>query len=142
MIVASCFSQTTYPKKINIGQDTVIALTVDQMKKINTDIVLLEKLKTEVGILSSAIEQKDSTIFNLKLTYYNCLKIDSVSSLQFIKMNEIISLQDEKYEQMKLAYRQENSLLKKDLRKTNLKLVLTNVSILLTGLLTVGLLVK
>lgn len=142
MTATYSFCQNIYPKIIEIEKDTVIAITVDQMKKINTDIILLDKLKTEVKLLNTSLSQKDSTISNLKLVYSNCLKIDSTSNQQFLKLNEIIDLQAKNYEEMKLVYKQENILLKKEVRKTNLKLSLTNISILLTGILVIGFIVK
>lgn len=68
----SCYSQSTYPKKITIGRDTVIAITESQLRDAN---YLLEERKIYKQGLDSAIVYftRENERFNNTLSEKNTL---------------------------------------------------------------------
>lgn len=94
MTTISSFSQTSYPKKLKLGNDTVIAITPNQLIQINkclnsySHLQLVDSLKDEqLSVSSNTIKLKDEIIgnyqkeinlvnekFNLEKSYSNGLE--------------------------------------------------------------------
>lgn len=136
------YCQTSYPKKILVDKDTVVAITETQLKEINKTFLETEALRAETKVLKTAILQKDSVIANLKEVYVTNNKIDSAYQSQISYYRGIIDLQQQKYGDMKSEFQAQNLLLKKDLRKTNIKSGFLQSAVVITLILLPVLLIK
>lgn len=136
------YCQTSYPKKIVVGKDTVVAVTETQLKEINKTFLETEALKEETQVLKKTISEKDSVIADLKQIYITNNKIDSVYQSQISYYRGIIDLQNQKYGDMKSEFQAQNLLLKKDLRRTNIKSGFLQSAVIITLILLPVLLIK
>ena len=63
MMSVSTFSQNGYPKRIVLGSDTVIAITLQQMDKINDYKIVADGLTEENESLRDVIVDRDNALF-------------------------------------------------------------------------------
>lgn len=75
-MTVSSYSQNTYPKKIVWNNDTIVAITPDQLAQINIKFEGYKYCNTElensikyIGEIEKLLLQKDSVIADYKVTY-------------------------------------------------------------------------
>ena len=115
----SVSSQTSYPKKIVYGNDTVLAITYPQLVKINRCINDWRHNKELVASLSSEIALCDSTITSLREA---SIKKDSLS----LMYRREFELADKNYKTMV-------NVCKRDKRRSNFYVILSGIAGLVLG---------
>ena len=115
----SVSSQTSYPKKIVYGNDTVLAITYPQLVKINRCINDWRHNKELVASLSSDIALCDSTITSLREV---SIKKDSLS----LMYRREFELADKNYKTMV-------NVCKRDKRRSNFYVILSGIAGLVLG---------
>lgn len=116
------FSQTTYPQKLN---DTLVVLTIEQVKLINQDIVLLNKQKEEINLLNLQLQKKDGVIEDYQKLINSYTLQDTMYRSQILAYRYYISTQDDMYNEMKLSFTSQN----KQLKKSNIRNMTITLSI-------------
>ena len=116
------FSQTTYPQKLN---DTLVVLTIEQVKTINQDIVLLNKQKEEINLLNLQLQKKDGVIEDYQKLINSYTLQDTLYRSQILAYRYYISTQDDMYNEMKLSFTSQN----KQLKKSNIRNMTITLSI-------------
>lgn len=83
----SCFSQNTYPSKLVIENDTIVAITPLQLNYINKLIAEKNFLYRQNQILQDINLLKDSTIYNLNLNLSYYQDIYNITEVQLSNLN-------------------------------------------------------
>lgn len=96
----SCFSQRTFPSKIEIENKTYVVIEIDQMIKINQNYLYTTYLETNVDLMIEAMQFKDS-----------------INHEKDVIINKLTNITKEDFEALKQAKNIELDL-REDLRKS------------------------
>lgn len=103
-----CFSQKKYPKKVIIGNETLVIITPVQLGLTNGIIVERNFLRQELDLTKSILIDKDCLLDNQKLQLENYSSVVKNYQLQIENLNKISLEQQKIWEQQKKNNRKRN----------------------------------
>jgi hypothetical protein len=140
-MITLSYSKTTYqnnkyPIQSIIDSDTVIIISPEQVKKINKDIILLESLQKKDSLWVITYNNKEKIIVDLQGNIKQLQELNLINDSIIKAQDSSILIQKEKYDVITNSFKQENLLLKKEIKKSAIKITLFSVAILVGLLLT------
>jgi len=125
-----------YPLQTIIDSDTVVIISSNQVKKINKDILLLESLQKKDSLWVVVYNNKEKIILDLQNNIKELQELNLINNKIIEKQENSIIIQKEKYDIISDSFKKENLLLKKEIKKSAIKITLFSVAILVGLLLT------
>jgi CRISPR/Cas system CMR subunit Cmr6 (Cas7 group RAMP superfamily) len=106
MIVFSCFSQESYPKKVYLNNDTIVALTLDQFRLANQKLVENRYMQELTDSLNSYVLRlkKQVEVVTERTIVYKEISSNKTAQIEFLKAKDEKSQESIKYINEQIKY--------------------------------------
>lgn len=92
LIATLSYSQNSFPKKLIIGEDTVIGITADQLKMINREFLENEVLRQVLDTTEAHIGVINGNIYKIQQVSLNSVKLTAMMSEQIKETNKKVEI--------------------------------------------------